>query len=237
MCGFDSGFGEEINNSIIRSFPSSIELSFYENNFLKMTGIESNSKLIFKNDIQEWELIKYPTRINFANEKKSILNLMYYQMILNQKHILQLPLKICQFILKYEKQERIKIGIELLFIQSLVYIEKKTQKSSLPLVSNEESSKQKIDYEGEFGFVINFDKENVHILTPFPFDSQKNSFFKIYKSSLLCLDLDQTVINNFHPHKQLDQSKDLNLPFKGLQLPKKISTKLRKKISKRKNIS
>ena len=242
MCGFDTGLGKEINESIVKAFPSCIEinLSLQSENLIILSGVKSNKGLIYKNIITNYHIDQYNTSSKSSNNK-SILNQMYFQMLISQKNIVKLPFKLCKFILKSENDELINIGIELIFIHSLVYIENKQiiNKSDqyISSLNCEESNVNQNQYQGEFGYVINFDKEFVYLLTPFDLEYSNNSYYKISKSSNLCLDLEKPFITMMNPSLNENDIINLDLPYKGLKLNKKISTKLRKKISKRKNIS
>ena len=230
MCGFDSGLGKELNNSIISAFPSCLEIKL-ENENMVLNGVKSSRGGVFRQKLDSDLLLYSKGKDNSG--RKLLLNQMYFQMLVSQKQVLKLEINKCQFLLIGEENKKIHFGIELLFIHSLVFVKRKPRKQGLKGVNNFDKSQQ-----GEFAFVINFDKEFVYLLSPFEFQENENYFFEISKSPNLCLDLDQQFMSMLNPHypQQILKGK-LILPFKGLKLSKRISTKLRKKISKRKNIS
>lgn len=237
MCGFDSGLGKEINESILGGFPSSLEIAFVDGDVVTLSGIVADKKSVFKNELRRWEIQKPGKSETLSMDNKSLLNVMYFQMLLAQNNIERLPMENCKFIFKSEEDETIQHGIELLFIHSLVYIQRKPSSLKLSEKSPIEPGLADLEdcsYQGEFGFVINFDGKFVHVLTPFAFCSPNESRFEILKSAQICLDLDQQVLAQMKSPNSNSEEPE-NLPFKGLKLSKKISTKLRKKISKRKN--
>lgn len=237
MCGFDSGLGKEINESVLRRFPSSLEVAFAEDSALVLSGVSNDRRSTFKNELERWEIQRPAKKDLSTTANKALLNAMYYQMLFSQKRAQRLPLRNCRFVFKSETDEVVQHGVELLFIHSLVFIRAKAPhlvSRDEPPVDSKSTEKCISGFQGEFGFVVNFDREHVHVLTPFAFGSAQQSQFEIQKSDQICLDLDQQTLAHLAgplPHAVSLES----LPFKGLKLSKKISTKLRKKISKRRN--
>lgn len=213
-----------MNDSIIRFFPNSIEIECAADYSIKMFGIKTSLNAIFRNDLFKSKLEPFQKNSN-PQDKKRLLKEMYNQMLLTQQNITKIPMKKCKFFLKKDTQSEVTLGKELLFIHSLVYLEKNNVHKKIK--------------KSEFSFIVNFDKHHVYLLTPLSLEVEEGDRFNLVKSPQLCLDLDPKFLLSMSKG-QASLSEELllpDLPFKNLQLSKGISTKLRKKISKRKNLS
>jgi hypothetical protein len=235
LSGFDSSLGREMNDSIIKSFPSSIEISLSQEHGIQMKGLKTSPKVKFENEMGKWESCAFGNRSKDMSDRKALLNVMYHQMLLMQDNVLKIPFSNSRFYLQTESKERVNFGVELLFMHSLVHISRESSSGEPRMNKLGNASMRKV--EGDFGFVVNFDSEHVFILSPFNLDPVKEDMFEIIKSPDLCLELNQELMMRLDPSLKENKTVEIDLPFKNLQLSKKISTKLRKKISKRKNIS
>ena len=233
-----------MNDQIIKQFPQSLELTFKSGSSLILSKTKSRQNRIVRKLINQMSLdtLKYH-KPNNPHKKRD------YQIFLNQ-FLLTIPekreIKIskCKFYLRSENIERIISGIELIFIHSLVHI------SMLYIDSNNRQAKK-----STFGYVIDFDypdqkndnndakDTNMKILAPFWFSPEKLIGYEICRSVYLNVEPNSKYLSDLSSsgnkgssgsnQNSADQSL---LLFTGLTFVKKVSAKLRKKISKRKNL-
>ena len=245
MCGFETGLGKYMNDKIIKHSRNSLEIIFKRttssNNSSTASQSESQNQLIIcghlgnrksfrkGNCLAEFNLESFSNQTIIQRNQKVILsNLLITQMIFTQKKAMKISLSDSKFFLISENKRRIYSGIELLFISSLVFV--KTKNSNLEEVFT-------------FAYVQNFDDHYIYLLSCIHLPSENNQV-EITKSSHISLNLEVVFnesvksegLNTLHPVSSIShQGKATKMiyPFQGLELSKKVSTKLRKKISKR----